>query len=139
MNILKWILATPDDWFLIIVSMQALDIGFGLAKAYRQRDFSSRKMKFGILLKALVIGAFFVFDFVAYRFNPAAVPYVACGLGLYISLMELWSMVENADKAGVPLPTWLKELIHKESENKADKVFDIILTAFNLDKNKKGE
>ena len=106
-----WQLGTP------LVFMLA-DIISGLIQAILNKDLDSRIMREGLLRKGLLILILVLAFVVEHAFN---VIFISKAVSIYIIIMEVISIGENIQKAGIDLGrlgTLLKSPNQKEEENK---------------------
>ena len=107
-TILKDFHFANDIWVLLIpTALMAIDFITGFLNAWAHKEIQSSKMRTGLAKKVgeiaiLVIGELFTY-------GMALPEYIMTGVSLYIVLMELVSIAENAEKLGVPIP-WKKKL-----------------------------
>lgn len=108
---LYWIFLLP---FIFCVA----DILTGLIQAHINNCYDSTKMRKGLFRKA---GELMVV-FLAY-ITGVAIPLefnVAVFFSLYIVIMEIISVMENLDLAGVPMPTWITKKLKKVADGLDD-------------------
>lgn len=130
-NIIRFIISTPQDWFFIVVTMMALDFSFGFLKAVNTRTVTSWKMKIGLLQKGAILLLVAGFDFSAYRINPEITSYVACFWGIYITLMEIASILENSIEIGLPVPPFFKKLFeNSDAQEKTASILERLAIKF---------
>ena len=105
-----WAIATP----LILI---ILDVLTGIVIAWRNNDFQSGKMRAGLSKKFGELVYVIVGILTKFALGTDLLLYFLVG---YISIMEISSLAENADKLGVPMPDKLKEKLNN-SDNKEEK------------------
>lgn len=131
---LSWISQVVSDWIKqfpfvgILVLLMLLDVLTGYIAAAVHRDVDSSVSFRGALKKAqmlLMVAAGMVFELLY-----PDVPWGRIIAGL-LCLGEMASIIENADKAGIPIPAQLKETMRrlrsaeKEAAHKADAKVEI--------------
>ena len=105
-----WLFLLPAIWI-------AVDIITGWIQASVNGTWDSTKMRKGLFRKGgefLVIVIAFVTEY--------AIPvlqdiHVARFASIYIVIMEILSVIENLDQAGVPIPPFLHDRLKKIKEN----------------------
>lgn len=106
--------------FLCPIIGAAADIITGWIQASVNGTWNSSVMRKGLYRK----GGEFLVVIMAYvaelAIDAVAGVHLATCLSMYIGLMELISVIENLNAAGVPVPTFLKNRLDKIKEN-ADK------------------
>lgn len=109
-----------DKWAILVpVALMSLDVLTGLINAWSKKNVKSSIMRQGLAKKfgeivVLAIGHLFVVgikmpDFITTLFS------------FYISLMESISIVENLDALGVPIPSFVRNVL-KDVRDKIDKI-----------------
>lgn len=109
-----------DKWAILVpVALMSLDILTGLINAWSKKNVKSSIMRQGLAKKfgeivVLAIGHLFVVgikmpDFITTLFS------------FYICLMESISIVENLGSLGVPIPSFVKNVL-KDVRDKIDKI-----------------
>lgn len=105
-----------NTWvFLLPLALMALDIITGLCKAYNMQDFKSKKMRTGLSKKIgeiaiIVIGELF-------QIGLCLPFYIMSCVSLYITFMELMSIMENLNTIGVPIPHFFKKVLKEVDES----------------------
>ena len=117
-----WVIGLP-------ALLMALDILTGLIYAWTSRTFDSARMRAGLgkkfgELAYLVIAAAAVYGMSLPR-------YILYGVVLYISFMELMSIIENCDKLGAPVPKFVRVVVNNvghalDTAEDPDDVADVI-------------
>ena len=101
------------------MSLMGLDVFTGFINAYfKEKNFQSSIMRTGLTKKVGEIAIILTAIVVTYGLDIPM--YLLKGLSLYIIIMELLSIFENADKMGVPIPKFVKVAInnvHQSIEN----------------------
>ena len=100
--------------FLLPVIGVCADIVTGWIQATINNTWDSTKMRTGLFRKSgelLVIVVAYVI-YVAIEL-PVDVPAFIAG---YIIIMEIISVCENLDQAGIPMPTWITKKLKKVAE-----------------------
>lgn len=100
----EWAAALPIVY--AVLALSSLDMVMGLLGAWYAKQFSSQKLREGVVQKAallLLLAALAVMD-----------PFVALpltfGFGFFFALSQIISLVENAGRLGIEIP---KELFDK--------------------------
>lgn len=100
--------------FILPLILMALDVITGYYNAWKNNEISSSRMRDGLGKKCaelcyIVLGTLF-----NYAFGISAVMYF---MVIYVSYMEIMSLVENCDKLGFPMPdNWKKKVNNKEDK-----------------------
>lgn len=111
---------TSSMWtYVLPLALMGLDILTGLVNAvFKEKNFQSSVMREGLTKKigevAIIIAAIVI------SCGLDIPTYLLKAISLYISVMELMSVLENADKMGVPIPKFIKDFInnvHQTIEN----------------------
>ena len=90
-------------WVLLIpASLMAIDFLTGFLNAWAHREIQSAKMRTGLAKKVVEIAILVIGEL--FTFGMALPEQIMTGVSLYIVLMELVSIAENAEKLGVPIP-----------------------------------
>jgi len=90
------------------------DILSGYYAAFRNKNISSSKMRDGIGKKIAEI----LYILIGFAFDMAfGVHYISTFISIYITYMEVTSLIENMEKIGVKLPDDVKHKIIKNNEN----------------------
>ena len=103
-------------WWVFIAPLilMTLDVITGYYNAWKNDEVSSSRMRDGLGKKCaelcyIVLGTLFNF-----AFGISAVMYF---MVIYVSYMEIMSLVENCDKLGFPMPdNWKKKVNNKEEK-----------------------
>lgn len=111
-NITSNITFTAPWWPLILpLVFISADIFSGWLQATVNHTLDSTKMRTGLFRKAGELAVLVV----AYIINMAIVEFAGVYIvaTIYICVMELISVCENLDQAGVPLPKWMIKRLKK--------------------------
>lgn len=96
----------------------AADVVTGWIQASVNGTWDSTKMRKGLFRKSgellVIIVAYVIYEAVAL---PVDVP--VC-ISVYVVIMEILSVLENLDQAGVPVPTWLTRRLKKTADALAE-------------------
>lgn len=106
-------------WSLLLPCIfMCSDIISGIIKACYTESFESKMMRKGLLHKAgeLIVLILFVVSQVALGLPK----YIATFIEMYIVLMEGYSICENLNDIGVPIPSFIKKTL-KDTTDKMDK------------------
>ena len=110
-----------DNFYVILIVCNCLDILTGLIKAVHDKELKSSKLRDGAVNKAMiwcvVIASYFASSYVGFDLTKVT-------LGYYI-IMELVSIVENAGKF-IPVPEELKKYLTTSNDNKDTKETDLV-------------
>ena len=115
-NITQDITFTHRYWVLLLpLVLMTADIVTGWIQASVNNTWDSTKMRTGLFRKSgemLVIVVAYVIS-VAISL-PVDVP---AWIAVYICIMEIISVCENLDQAGVPMPTWITKKLKKVADD----------------------
>ena len=108
-----------DCWiFLLPLVLIASDVVSGWIQATINSTWDSTKMRKGLFRKGgemlVVVIAWIVGIAVPMDIN------IAVFFSAYIVLMELVSVIENLDLAGIPMPVWIIKRLKKTMQNLTD-------------------
>ena len=108
-----------DYWiFLLPLVLIASDVVSGWIQATINSTWDSTKMRKGLFRKGgemlVVVIAWIVGIAVPMDIN------IAVFFSAYIVLMELVSVIENLDLAGIPMPVWIIKRLKKTMQNLTD-------------------
>lgn len=112
-----------EIWLLVIpVLLMALDILTGYINAWKKHEIKSQKMRDGLGKKVaemcyIIIG--FVFRF------ATGLSSIAYALSMYVTYMELISILENTDKLGLPIPKFISDKLNNNNNKTKDKSEDV--------------
>ena len=103
---------THQYWiFLMPLILAGADIVTGWIQASINATWDSTKMRKGLYRKG---GEMLVVFLVYIIYLAVAIPVeIVKGVVIYIVIMELVSVIENLDLAGVPMPTWITHRLKK--------------------------
>lgn len=116
METLQEINFTHRYWIILLpIIMMAADIITGWLQAAINGTWDSTKMRVGLFRKSgeilVVIIAYAIQEGISL---PVDVPAFIAG---YIVVMELISVCENLDLAGLPVPTWITKRLKKVAKD----------------------
>lgn len=98
--------------FMVLVTLVVIDTISGVVAAVKNKEFSSSRFRAGIiklLMYSLLVAAFHLIGYILAPLEAATLDKVAI---LYLAATEAFSIVENVQRiTGVPLPTWVRELL----------------------------
>lgn len=127
-EVLESITYTHDYWiFLAPLLLHAADVITGWIQATINSKWDSTKMRYGIMRKAgmmIIVILAYCFE---YAIEAVRQAHVATFLSVCIVVMEVVSVFENLDQAGVPIPGPIKRRLKKarkdieNEENDLDK------------------
>lgn len=109
-----------SDYFIVAVVLILLDFTTGLLKSFINHNTNSSiglkgfSKHFGVLLVIITIISIYFFDSNLYT-SFSLYTFV-----IYLYIFYLISIIENLDEIGVPIPTYIKNLINNEKD-KIDK------------------
>lgn len=113
-NILNTIQFSNDFWIILLpIILMALDVFTGYINAVIKRDVSSRKMREGLGHKVAELIYIIVGYFISIVFNVSQIEYF---ISIYIIVMELISIMENAEKLGVKTPNVIKSKLESAKD-----------------------
>jgi toxin secretion/phage lysis holin len=103
---------TSRYWVLLLpLALMAADVITGWLQATINGTWDSTKMRKGLFRKSaellVIVVAYVIYVAISL---PVDVPGFIAG---YIIVMEILSVCENLDQAGVPMPTWLTRRLGK--------------------------
>ena len=115
MDMLKEISYTHRFWvFLLPLVLMAADVVTGWIQASVNGTWDSTKMRKGLFRKSgellIIVVAYVIYEAIAL---PVDVPVF---ISAYVVIMEILSVLENLDQAGIPVPTWLTRRLKKVSD-----------------------
>lgn len=98
-----------------LLLLMGLDLLTGLLAARVEQALSSKVGWRGIVRKCLtlaIVAAAAIFTPILANVHPTlgAVP-VAAAVAVYFAIVEFLSVIENADRIGVPVPSWLRDAL----------------------------
>lgn len=112
---------SSPEWVLILpLTLIAIDFATGIVYAFLSKTFQSSKMRSGLSKKVGEIVIIILGELLSYALGlPKEVMNF---IVIYISIMELMSILENVDKMGVPIPRFIKKSINNvTSETELEK------------------
>ena len=115
-NITNEITFTHRYWVLLLpLILMTADIITGWIQATINNVWDSTKMRTGLFRKS---GEMLVIV-IAYVISVAiALPVdIPAWIAVYISIMEIISVCENLDQAGIPMPTWITRKLEKVADD----------------------
>ncbi len=115
-NITNEITFTHRYWVLLLpLILMTADIVTGWIQATINNVWDSTKMRAGLFRKS---GEMLVIV-IAYVISVAiALPVdIPAWIAVYISIMEIISVCENLDQAGIPMPTWITRKLKKVADD----------------------
>ena len=116
MEQLKNITFTHRYWILLLpLVLMAADIVTGWIQASINNTWDSTKMRVGLFRKSGELLVICIAYIIYAAINlPVDVPAFIAG---YIIIMELISVCENLDQAGLPVPHWITRKLRKVAED----------------------
>lgn len=109
---------THSYWiFLAPLIMAVLDVVTGWIQATINKTWDSTKMRYGLLRKSammLIVITAYLFEF---AIEAVAKAHVATFASIYIIIMEILSVIENLDHAGIPVPPFIRDHLGKVKDN----------------------
>ena len=115
-NITQEIQFTHRYWVILLpLFLMAADIVTGWIQASVNDTWESTKMRKGLFRKSgelsVIVVAYVVYVAISL---PVDVP---AFIAVYISIMEILSVCENIDQAGVPMPVWITRKLKKVAQD----------------------
>lgn len=115
MDTLQKISYTHRFWvFLLPLVLMAADIATGWIQASVNGTWDSAKMRKGLFRKSgelmIIVVACVIYEAIKL---PVDVPVF---ISAYVVIMEILSVLENLDQAGVPVPAWLTHRLKKAAD-----------------------
>ena len=116
MEELKTITFTHRYWIILLpMCLMAADIITGWLQATINGTWDSTKMRVGLFRKSgellVIVIAYAIYSAISLPFD---VPSFIAG---YIIIMELISVFENLDQAGLPVPRWITRRLRKVAKD----------------------
>lgn len=116
MEVLEQITFTHRYWVLLLpLVLMSCDIVTGWIQATINNTWDSTKMRTGLFRKSgelmVIIIAYVVYVAISL---PVDIPAWIAG---YIVIMEIISICENLDQAGIPMPTWITRKLKKVADD----------------------
>ena len=118
-SVVKEIQFTHRYWVLLLpLILMSADIVTGWIQATINGTWDSTKMRTGLFRKS---GEMLVIV-IAYVISVAiALPVdIPAWIAIYICIMEIISVCENLDQAGVPMPVWITRRLKKVAKDLSD-------------------
>lgn len=100
---------------IIPTALMAIDVITGYVKAWALGTFSSKKMRLGLSKKTGELAIIIVGELLS--FSLGLPKYIMNGIAIYIIFMEVVSIIENAEKMGVPLPVKIHNIVNNIDDN----------------------
>ena len=99
------------DWWILALpaSLMLIDILTGVIHAWTTGHLKSYRMREGLGRKCGELIALIAFELLTIGLNLPK--YVITGISVYIIFMELVSLLENLEKLGVPLPSFVRKAL----------------------------
>ena len=115
-EILQHLNFTSPTWvYALPLILMGIDILTGLVNAcFKEKNFQSSVMRAGLTKKVGEIAIIVVAIVCTYGLGIPTI--LTKSIVLYISVMELMSIFENADKMGVPIPRFVKTFINNVND-----------------------
>ena len=119
MEQLKQITFTHRYWIILLpLALMSADIITGWIQATINNKWDSTKMRIGLFRKSgellVIVIAYVIYAAISL---PVDVP---AFVATYIVIMELISVCENLDQAGLPVPHWITRKLKKVAEDLAE-------------------
>lgn len=116
MESLEQINFTHRYWIVLLpLILMAADIVTGWLQATINGTWDSTKMRVGLFRKSgemlVVIVAYVIYTAIALPFDVPAF------IAAYIIVMEILSVCENLDQAGLPVPRWITRRLRKVAKD----------------------
>ena len=115
MDAIKEITFTHRYWVILLpLILIGADIVTGWIQASVNGTWDSTKMRKGLFRKSgellIIIVAYVIYEAIAL---PVDVPVF---ISAYVAIMEILSVLENLDQAGVPVPAWLTRRLKRAAD-----------------------
>lgn len=115
MEMLEQINFTHRYWVLLLpLALMSADIVTGWIQATINGTWDSTKMRTGLFRKSgellVIVVAYVIYVAISL---PVDIP---AWIAAYISIMEIISICENLDQAGIPMPVWITKKLKKVAE-----------------------
>lgn len=116
MDVLNEITFTHRYWVLLLpLVLMSCDIVTGWIQATINNTWDSTKMRTGLFRKSgelmVIIISYVIYVAISL---PVDIPVWIAG---YIVIMEVISICENLDQAGIPMPTWITRKLKKVADD----------------------
>ena len=103
-----WVIAIP-------IILMGVDIFTGIVNAWIQKEVDSSKLRKGLGKKIGEIAALFIGEIFIIGMDISCI--LVNAISIYLIIMELISILENLQKLGVPIPSFIKNALAVTSEN----------------------
>lgn len=112
MEVMEKITYTHDYWALLLpIILMGADILTGWIQASINGTWDSTKMRKGLFRKSAEI-VIVILSYVIQR--AVALPIdIFIFISIYVCIMEILSVIENIDQAGLPVPVWITKRLKK--------------------------
>lgn len=112
MEVMEKITYTHDYWALLLpIILMGADILTGWIQASINGTWDSTKMRKGLFRKSAEI-VIVILSYVIQR--AVALPIdIFIFISIYVCIMEILSVIENIDQAGLPVPAWITRRLKK--------------------------
>lgn len=119
MDTIKEITFTSRYWVVLLPAILMLaDIVTGWIQATINESWDSTKMRKGLFRKSAELLVIFVAFAISEAVRlPVDIP---AFISVYISIMEVLSVCENLNQAGLPVPTWITRRLGKVAKDLSD-------------------
>ena len=112
MEVLDKITYTNNYWTLLLpIIMMGADVLTGWIQASVNGTWDSTKMRKGLFRKSgeivILVLAYIVQIAIAFPIN------IFVFISIYVCIMEVLSVIENLDQAGLPVPAWITRRLKK--------------------------
>lgn len=108
--------ASPTWVFVVPLVLMALDFATGFLNAAVKHEIKSSVMRTGLAKKAGEVVILVIGELIVYATVIPVKHQIMNFLSIYISLMELISILENLALLGVPVPRFIVKALHQTQE-----------------------
>ena len=108
--------ASPTWVFVVPLILMALDFATGFLNAFIKHEVKSSVMRTGLAKKAGEVVILVIGELIVYATVIPVKSQIMNFLSVYISLMELISILENLALLGVPVPGFIVKALHQTQE-----------------------
>ena len=108
--------ASPTWVFIVPLILMALDVATGFLNAFIKHEVKSSVMRTGLAKKAGEVVILVIGELIVYATVIPVKTQIMNFLSIYISLMELISILENLALLGVPVPRFIVKALHQTQE-----------------------
>ena len=108
--------ASPTWVFVVPLILMALDFATGFLNAFIEHEVKSSVMRTGLAKKAGEVVILVIGELIVYATVIPVKTQIMNFLSIYISLMELISILENLALLGVPVPRFIVKALHQTQE-----------------------